>query len=183
MALIKTMKIIFSLLLLFLMANAGFSQAKNTVKYAVVTFEVKNMGINTSGTIGGLQTEIQFNPLNLPASKIEASVDVNTINTDNDSRDEHLKGEDFFDVAHYPKITLSSLSFKLKSGSNYAGVFDLSIKGKSKQVEIPFAFNYKDSDLAFNGTFKINRIDFGVGENSLVLSNEITINIKAETSK
>jgi len=177
------MKKLFATLIIILMTNAGFPQAKNTVIHTSITFEVKNMGINTSGTIGGLQADIQFNPLDLSASKIEASVDVNTINTDNDSRDEHLKGGDFFDVMHYPKITLRSLSFKHKNGANYTGIFDLSIKGKTKQVEIPFTYNEKGTDLTFNGSFKINRIDFGVGENSLILSNEITINIKAETSK
>ena len=141
------------------------------------------MGIGTGGTIGGLQANVKFNPADLPASTLEASVEVNTINTDNTMRDEHLRKEEFFDLAHYPKITIKSVSFKHKSGNNYSGVFDLTIKNKTKQVEIPFTYADKGSNVTFNGTFKLNRLDFNVGGSSLVMGNEVTITVDAEVGK
>jgi len=141
------------------------------------------MGIGVSGSVGGLQVNVQFNAATLASSTIEASVDVNTINTDNSSRDDHLKGEDFFDVSHYPKVTMKSVSFKHKSGNNYTGQFKLTIKGKTKLLEIPFTITEKGNALAFKSSFKLNRLDYGIGESSLVLSDDVTVNIDAEVSE
>jgi len=161
----------------------GFTLVKNTITRLAITFQTKNMGIGVDGTIGGLQADVHFNPADPATGSIEASVEVNTINSDNSSRDDHLKSDDFFDVAHYSKITLKSISFKHKSGSNYIGKFNLTIKAKTKQIDIPFTYNEKDNTIAFKGTFKINRLDFGIGGSSLVLADEVTVNIDAECSK
>lgn len=148
-----------------------------------ITFEIKNLGITTGGSIGGLSSKVHFNPANLAASTLEATVDVNTINTDNSSRDEHLRSEDFFDVARYPKITLRSVAFRHRSGSNYTGTFTLTIKDKTKPVEIPFTFLDKGNTVEFKGTLKINRLDYGVGGSSMVLSDDVTVNIDCEERK
>lgn len=141
------------------------------------------MGINVSGSMSGLQADLQFNQASLASNVINASVDANTINTDNDSRDEHLKSADFFDVARYPKITLKSVSLRHKSGNNYSGTFNLEIKNKTKQIEIPFIYTETGNSATFKGSFKINRLDFGIGDSSLILSNEATVSIEAEISK
>jgi polyisoprenoid-binding protein YceI len=170
-------------LLIIMIACASFTLVKSMVTRSVIALKIKNMGIGVDGAISGLQADIQFSPTNLASSTIEASVDANTINTDNSSRDDHLKGEDFFDVAHYPKITIKSVSFKHKSGNNYTGQFNLTIKGKTKLIEIPFTYTEKGTTGVFKGSFKLNRLDFGVGDSSLILSNDVTVNIDAEAGK
>ena len=169
------------LILLITVISSAFTIS--LITKSAITFKIKNLGINTGGSIGGLQADVQFNPADLSAAKIEAVVDVATINTDNSSRDEHLKSEDYFDIAKYPKITLKSVSFKHKSGSNYSGEFNLTIKGKTKLIEIPFSYAEKGSDIKFNSTFKLNRLDFGVGSSSMILSNEVTVTVEAEATK
>jgi len=166
-----------------LMDCASVLNAQSPGMRSAITFQIKNMGINTGGTIGGLLSKFHFTPENLSASTIEASVDVNSINTDNSSRDEHLRSADFFDVARYPKISLKSIAFKHKSGNNYTGTFTLTIKGKSKQIEMPFTFLDNNNTIEFKGTFKINRLDFSVGSDSMILSNDVTVNIDCEESK
>jgi polyisoprenoid-binding protein YceI len=177
------MKKLIAPLLIIMIASAGFTLVKSTVTKSAITFKTKNMGIGVDGAIGGLQADVKFNAADLTSSTIEASVDANTLNTDNSSRDEHIKSEDFFDVAHYPKITIKSVSFKHKSGSNYTGLFNLTIKGKTKQLEIPFTYIQKGSVLSFKGSFKLNRLDFGVGDSSLVLSDDVTVNVDADVSE
>ena len=167
-------------LLFIFIVNAGFIPQKNAVTHSAITFQVKNLGINTTGTIGGLQANIHFNPANLSSGSIEASVETNTINTDNTGRDEHLKSDAYFDAARYPKITMKSVSFKHRTGSNYTGRFDLTIKGKEKTFEIPFSCVQKGNTMTFKGSFKLNRIDFGIGESSVILSNDVMVNIDAE---
>jgi polyisoprenoid-binding protein YceI len=165
--------------LIIIIASFGFAPA-NTVTRSAITFQTKNMGIGVSGSIGGLQVNVQFNTTNLASSTIEASVDANTINTDNSSRDDHLKSDEFFDVAHYPKIAIKSVSFKHKSGNNYTGQFNLTIKGKTKLLEIPFTIAGKGNTLAFKSSFKLNRLDYGIGESSMILSDDVTVYIDAE---
>jgi polyisoprenoid-binding protein YceI len=171
------MKNFFAFITIILTGCSTVLHAQDAIMRSAVTFEIKNLGIATGGSIGGLITKAHFTPANLTASTLEASVDVNTINTDNSSRDEHLRSADFFDVARYPKITLKSIAFKHKSGSNYSGTFILTIKGRSKQIEIPFTFVDKENTIEFKGTFKINRLDFGIGSESVILANDVVINI------
>jgi len=174
------MKKIIAPLLILTISLVSFTFLTSTVTRSAITFKIKNMGIGVDGSFGGLQVDAQFDPADLPKSNISASVDAGTINSDNSSRDDHLKGEDFFDVAHYPKITLKSVTFKHKSGNNYTGQFNLTIKGKTKLVDIPFTFSQKGNTLAFKASFKLNRLDFGVGDSSLVLADEATVNIDTE---
>lgn len=157
--------------------------AQNNITKSKITFELKNLGIKTGGTIGGVQGSIVFTPENLAASKIEATADVNTINTDNDRRDEHLKKDDYFDVAKYPQINMSSVSFKKKSGNSYTGVFNITIKNKTKQIDVPFTIANLSTGQFLKGTFKINRKDFGIGGSSMTMSDDVTVAVEAETTK
>src|ERR1700761_4330574 len=107
------------IIFLLILSSVTFAQTKTAVTKSSIKFQIKNLGIIADGTISGLQATIQFNAAQLNTSVIEAAVDVNTINTDNDARDKSLKSDEFFDVAHYTKITMKSISFKHKSGDKY----------------------------------------------------------------
>jgi polyisoprenoid-binding protein YceI len=172
----------FALIVLLLSATITFGQTKQTVTKAVVTYQIKNMGFNTSGSFSGFVGDIKFDKTHLAASSIEASVETKTVNSDDDSRDEHLRKEDFFDVTRYPKLSMKSVSFKQKGGNNYVGQFELTIKGKTKTIDFPFTYVQTGSTGLFKGSFKINRLDFGVGDTSMVLSNEVVINVTMETT-
>jgi polyisoprenoid-binding protein YceI len=169
------MKNILAAITLLIVSTTAFAQTKS-ISNAKVSFEIKNLGIKTGGTIGGVQGTIAFDPAALATSKIEATADVNTINTDNDMRDEHLKKDDYFDVQKYPKISLSSVSFKKANGNSFTGQFNLTLKGKTKLVEVPFTY----ADNSFKGSFKINRRDFAIGGNSMTMGDEVTINFEAK---
>lgn len=175
------MKKLLPLIVILLFVTTTFAQVK--VTKAKITFQIKNLGIITNGFFGNMQANIQFDPAALASSAIEATTDVNSINTDNDTRDEHLRSDEFFDAAKYPKITMKSVSFKRKSGNNYIGQFNVTMKNRTKTFEVPFTYIAAANSATFKGSFKLNRIDFGVGEKSLVLSNEVIVFIEAETEK
>ena len=177
------MKKYFVILLLLTTAITTYAQVKQTVTKAAITFRIKNLGLNTSGFFSGLKADIQFAPANLAASSITATVDANTVNTDNDSRDEHLRSDSYFDVTKFPKITMKSIAFKHKNGDNYTGTFNLIIKDKTNAVEVPFTYTETGGKGAFNGIFKIQRTDYGVGSKSMIMSNDVTITLDVETSK
>ena len=173
-------KKIYIVVLLIFATAAGFAQ---TVSKSDISFKIKNLGFNVGGTFGGLQADIKFKPNDLEGSSIEASVLSNTVNTDNESRDRHLKSEDYFDVIKYPKITLKSVSFKRKSGSNYTGNFNVTIRDKTKLIEVPFTYTESGNTAQLKGNFMILRTDFGIGGKNLILSNEANVSVEAEISK
>ncbi|MEP6465258.1 MAG: YceI family protein [Parafilimonas sp.] len=142
-----------------------------------ISFTIKNFGFNTPGSLTGLKGTIKFNPSDLPSSSFNVSVDVNTINTGIDARDNHLKKEEYFDVDKFPTINFVSTNItKDQNGFTVSGNF--TIKGVTKPISFPFTAQNQDNGLLLDGSFIINRKDFGVGGSSAVLSNTANINLK-----
>ena len=121
----------------------------------------------------------------------EMTADVNSINTDNDMRDKHLKSQDFFDAAKYPSITFKSKTFKKVTDNNYKVTGDLTMHGITKTVELDAIFrvginpNNKKTIAGFKITGMIKRSDFGIGTSftTATLSDEVSIVANAEFIK
>jgi len=178
------MKKIAAIFLLAIFSGFAFTYiTKQNVSKSAITFQIKNLGINVAGSFSGLKADINFDPAHLESSAIEASIQSNTINTDNESRDKHLKGEDYFDVDKYPEIKMKSISIKHNGGGNYTGTFSLTIKDKTNQVQVPFTYTENGDTGNFKGSLKIKRTDYGIGGKSMVMSNDVTISIDVSTSK
>jgi|SRR5581483_3579301 len=178
------MKKVYPFITLLFFATVVFSQVKPAiVTKSSVLFHIKNLGITIDGTLAGFKADIKFDPANLNTSTIEASVDVNTLDTDNGTRNDHLKSDSYFDAAKYPAITMKSVSFRHRSGHNYTGVFNLTIKNVTKQVEVPFSYAETGNDGEFKGNFQIKRTDYGVGGSSLVMSDDVKIDLDITTGK
>jgi polyisoprenoid-binding protein YceI len=149
---------------------------------STVTFVIKNAGLKVDGKLEGLQTTIKFDSPNLATSSIEASVETTTVNTDNKTRDGHLKKEEYFDVAKFPKMSIKSVIFS-KDGNNYKGKFKLTIKGVTKEIEIPFSYIENGNSATFKGSFTINRLDYKVGGNSWVMADNVIISLNILATK
>ena len=146
-----------------------------------VKFSIKNFGIGTGGELKGLRGLIKWDAANPAASSINVSVDVSTINTGIDSRDNHLKKEEYFNVAKYPVISFVSESVSAENGSLQA-TGNITIKGVSKRITIPFTVSASDNGYLFSGNFTVNRRDFGVGGGSMVLGDEVKIALKVKAN-
>lgn len=177
-------KIYLFLFSLILFINYSYAQVKpQTVTKSSVTFHIKNLGITIDGLFAGFRGDIKFDPANLAGSTIEASVETNTIDTDNGTRNDHLKSDSYFDVAKYPAITMKSTAFKHKIGNNYSGTFNITIKDVTKSVEIPFTYTETGNTANFKSNFQVERSDYGVGAKSLVMSDDVKIDIDVTTAK
>ncbi|MBL7703145.1 MAG: YceI family protein [Ferruginibacter sp.] len=143
-----------------------------------VHFVIKNFGIKTGGDFKGLKGAITFLPANLAASAFDVTVDAATIDTDNESRDDHLRKEEYFNVATHKTIQFKSTKVTLSSAKGRYYVFgNLTIKGVTKPVEFGFSATPKDGGYVFDGEFKINRRDFGVGGSSATMSDKLTVSL------
>lgn len=176
----KTMAFIWVLFLTFPL----FSQTLTPVDSASeVTFKIKNLGFNTGGSFSGLAGTIRFNPDNLDGCSFDVHIDANTVNTGVDLRDNHLRGEDYFDVKNHPQIRFVSekVSGSKKNGTLFVSG-KLTIKGTTKDISFPFTAQPVSDGYLFNGEFKINRRDFKVGGGSTV-SDNLTVFLKVVAKK
>jgi polyisoprenoid-binding protein YceI len=122
---------------------------------------------------------------------IEMTADVNSINTDNEQRDTHLKGPDFFDATKFPSITFKSKSFKKVSGNNYKATGELTMHGVTKTIELDVIYRSaihpmtKKQVAGFKISGKLKRSDFGIGASmpEAMLSDEVAVIANAEFIK
>lgn len=176
-------KIILTLLVSLICLLATSQNQVWKVTNSKVGFKIKNAGLTVDGSFKGLEADIAFDPAKAYGNKIEASVDVKTINTSSNTRDKHLKKEEYFDAEKFPKITMKSSSFSKGDDGKFKGFFNLSIKGTTKTVPVIFSFVETNGKATFMGTFKINRLDYKVGESSWVMSDDVNITIVIEAVK
>jgi len=151
---------------------------------SAVKFSIKNFGLNVAGSFKGIQGKIKFTPTNLSASSFLITLDATSINTGNKSRDGHLRKDTYFDVDKYDKLQFVSTKILSSSKSNeYIMEGLLTIKGVAKTILFPFYATLTTNGYLFKGSFKINRRDFNVGENSLVLSDMLTVSLSIIANK
>lgn len=175
------MKKIMILLLLTYTARTGYPQYKPVESGSTLKFTVKNLGFGVDGSFSGFDGAINFNPQNLAASNFDVTVSAATVNTDNSLRDEHLKGDSFFDVKNYPRIKLASTQITNVKNGIYMFNGRLTVKGTTKPIKFPFEAAVSGDGFVFKGSFKMNRKDFGVGGTSTVSDElEVRINVIAK---
>ena len=168
------MKHILSVILLQFVTVLAFSQYKVTDEGSSVKFKIRNFGLETGGSFSGLQGTITFDPNDLKTGRIELSVDANSVNTDNNMRDNHLRKEDYLDVQQYPHIKFVSTGITVDNNAHFTANGQITIKGTTKDIAIPFTTTPKDGGYLFVGEFRLNRKDFKVGGGSTI-SNGLTV--------
>lgn len=151
---------------------------------ATVTFKIRNAGLNVDGSFSGFTGSLVFDPAAPEKARLSASVDAASVDTGIGLRNNHLKKEDYFNVAKYPKITLKSTRIQKKGDNTYVGTFALTLKGTTRTVTIPFTVSQSGETAQFTGEFEINRRDYDVGGGSLLMSNNatITLSIQAQST-
>jgi polyisoprenoid-binding protein YceI len=157
-----------------LAVSANAQQYQPVDEKSVVKFGIKNFGLNTGGRFKGVRGVLVFDAANPGASSFDISIDAATVNTDNNSRDGHLRKAEYFDVIDFPRISFKS-DMIIQAKGSYQVRGKLTIKGTSKDIVFPFKATIKDDGYLFEGNFRINRRNFKVGGNSLVLSDDVNV--------
>lgn len=148
-----------------------------------IQFKVRNMGImNVTGSFDKFKGTVNVDEANLSKSTADVSIEVVSINTGIEMRDNDLRSAGFFDAVKYPAMTF--VSTKVESGpDNLKVTGNLTIKGVTKQVIL-----VTDGPLNPKGnsrlvaTAMVNRHDFGISK-SAVIGDEVYITIKTEFVK
>ena len=149
------------------------------VERASVTFEIRNAGLTVHGSFDGIYAEICFDP-DAPASgSLVASIDPATIQTGIVMRDRHLKRRGYFNVEKYGRVEMRSIRL-LRARQAFAGTFLLRIREVEREVEFPFDFAVSGGKARISGSLTIDRLDYGIGKQSLILSNDVVVRVELE---
>lgn len=132
---------------------------------------------------------------NIADSKADVTIKSASINTGNDDRDGHVKGDDFFAVEKYPELTFTATSFNVDEAGNGTVTGDLTIKGVTKPVTLDVETEglaedpFGNTRFGFEATTKINRLDYGIDFNAplktggVLVSEEIKIELEVSAIK
>lgn len=164
--------------------------------HSIIGFAIRHLEINwVEGRFKDFTGTIRYDEKEITKSSVEFTAKVESIDTGVAPRDKHLRTADFFDAAKYPEMTFKSTSVERKGKDRYVLHGDLTLKGVTKQVELPFTITGAIKDPWGNTRFgisaqaKIDRRDFGITwgnamENGgLDVGNEVTINLQLEAMK
>jgi polyisoprenoid-binding protein YceI len=185
----------FAVTLLLTLSAAAQDQNKDSwqidPKHTAAQFSVRHLGISTvRGEFSKVSGAVQYDPANPSKSSIRATIDVASVNTRVEARDNDLRSSHFFDVEKYPNITFQSKKVETAGAGKLKVTGDLTMHGVTKEVVLDVDgpnVAPKDSQgnqrMGASATTKINRMDFGVSGAPGVAGDEITITIDIEMIK
>ena len=159
-------------------------------QHSFPSFEVNHLGFATiRGSFYSMSGKVVLDPAG-KAGSIDATIDMSSVTTGYAKRDEHLKTDDFFDVAKYPTMTYKSNKLKY-SGGKLTGVDgELTLHGVTKPVSLTVTHFYcganpvmKKPTCGADATARIKRSDFGVSAFVPGISDEVKIAIGVEAFK
>ena len=136
--------------------------------HSIIGFNIQHNEINlVSGRFKDFTGSIHYDDKDMSKSSVEFKAKVESIDTGVEARDKHLRTADFFEVAKYPEMTFKSTSVA-KKGKAHILTGDLTLKGVTKQVTLPFTITGAIKDgrgntrMGIAAQTKIDRRDYGI---------------------
>ncbi len=160
--------------------------------HSSINFPVRHFFTPVNGRFNDFEADIQFNPDAPENSRIDVTIPISYINTENARRDNHLASEDFFNSEQWPTMRFVSTNIQKTDDNEYVAVGELTIRDVTKTVELPFELlgimehpMMDDTQVAgIAASTKIKRTDFGVGVGdwaaTLVVGDDVDITINLE---
>jgi len=172
------------------------STYKIDVDHSDVMFKVKHLMISTAtGVFKKFDGTLEVNEEDFSQAKVTFEADIDSIDTKNEQRDAHLKGDDFFSAEQFPKMTFKSTSIKETDDNEYKLTGDLTIRDITKPVELKVEYNGSTKDpwgqqrMGFEVSGKINRKEFGLKWSAvteaggLVVADDVKLSMNIEMVK
>ncbi len=170
-----------------------------TIKWALdpthseVHFKVRHLVVsNVSGSFKTFNASVETQGDDLTTAKVHFTADVNSITTNNDQRDGHLKTGDFFDTANHPQLTFEGDKLEKTGDDAYKLHGTLTMRGVSKPLTLNVSHGGQIQDpwgntrTGFEVTGKVNRKDFGVSfgmvseTGAIMLGEDVNISANVE---
>lgn len=163
--------------------------------HSSITFKVRHFFSYVTGSFTKFEGTINVDPDHPEKSTVTATIDAASVNTQNEQRDEDLRGVDFFNVAKFPTITFKSKSVKQTGADAGDIVGDLTMHGVTKEITLHAKFLGKGKGMGGKSISgwsvapePIKRSEYGLTwskavEGTAVVGEEVTISIDIEAGK
>ncbi len=164
--------------------------------HSVIGFAIRHLEISwVEGRFKDFNGAVRYDEKDVTKSSVEFAAKVASIDTGVEPRDKHLRTADFFDVEKFPEMTFKSTRVERKGADSYVLHGDLTLKGVTKAVALPFTVTGAIKDPWGNTRFgveaeaKLDRRDFGINFGTalpgggLDIGHEVTINLHLEAVK
>ncbi|NNF51328.1 MAG: YceI family protein [Gammaproteobacteria bacterium] len=145
---------------------AAEAQAWQTIKPRSITFVAVQAGAPFEGRFEQFEALIQFSPDALEESRFQVGIDLASVETDYEDRDEILRGAEFFDVKAERLAVYEAVSFADLGGNKFRADGQLSLNGRRLPVVLAFTFvpaEEQRNQYILRGHAEFNRLDFGIG--------------------
>lgn len=163
-------------------------------EHSNIGFKVRHMMVsNVKGSFEKAGGTVEINDKDITKSKVEVSIDTNSVNTNIAKRDAHLRGPDFFDAAKYPTMTFVSKKVTKAGKDRLKVTGDLTLHGVTRQVVLDVEGPSKESKDPWGNirkgataSTKISRKDFGLVYNAaletggVAVGDEVAITLEIE---
>lgn len=158
-------------------------------------FKVRHLGIsNVRGSFIDYDAVVRFDPEDLSTLAVDATIEVASISTENERRDNHLRSDDFFNAEQYPTMRFVSKGIRSIAGSEFELVGDLTIRDVTKEVVLEGEFfgigaTRNGRKAGFEAGTTVNRFDYNLRWDSLtevgglVVGEDVEIIIEMELNE
>ena len=165
----------------------SIDKAHSNVKFTVTHMVVSEV----DGSFRVYDGTIEHTKPDYSDAKVNFTVDVNSINTDNENRDKHLKSDDFFNAEKFPTMKFESTSFKPLGNNKYQLNGNLTIRDVTKPVTFDVSYggrldSQRGAKTGFKAKTTINRFDYNLKwdrateAGSLVVAKDVEVTINTE---
>jgi polyisoprenoid-binding protein YceI len=140
-----------------------------------------------TGSFKRWTAQIAFDPKALAASKVMVAVDVGSASTGDSDRDSALPTDDWLAASKFARATFMSKSFRDLGGGRYEADGDLTLRGVTRPIALPFTLTITGDTARMNGAVVLNRTAFGVGQGQWktgdVVDAKVTVNVALTAHK
>lgn len=193
----KNIKYIIAVFVMFAATVSAQTKWEIDKAHSKVGFSVTHMVISeVDGFFNNFQADITTTGTDFSTAKINFTVDVNSITTDNEARDKHLKSDDFFNADKFPQIKFVGKSINKVGDNKYKITGDFTIRDVTREITLDATLNgivkdpWGNTRAGFKINGEINRFDYNLKWNKLieggglVVSKDVELKINLElTSK
>jgi polyisoprenoid-binding protein YceI len=164
--------------------------------HSEIHFKVRHLLVSwVTGSFKDFNATVETDGDDITTAKVHFTAAIDSISTNNDQRDAHLKNTDFFDAENHPQLIFESNNLEKIDNENYKLIGTLTMRGVSRKVELKVEYGGSTQDpwgntrIGFSLSGKINRKDFGVSfsmvseTGGLLLGEDVIINANAEFVK
>ena len=162
--------------------NWTVDKAKSSLSFTAVMG-----GDSFTGNFDGFETQIKFNADDLPGSKVIAIIDMNSADAGDKDRNDALPGKEWFFVKSFPKSTFETTGFTYLGGDKYEAAANLTMRGTTKQVVLPFTLTIENGRAVMEGALSLNRRDYNIGtgmwKSEDDVAHNVSVKIRVEADK